>query len=110
MCDTVNGSPIPRPLPQNGRRLLEDGRGNCVHIPGAVMSHSQNLECPIRSLEIRTLHNNDCSTLTNVTEVKCHVLQLHTYDANTRETHHMIWHVILMSMRQENGRSFQTIF
>ena len=67
MCDTVNGSPIPRPLPQNGCRLLEDGRGNCVHIPGAVMSHSQNLECPIRSLEIRTLRNNDCTTFTEET-------------------------------------------
>ena len=36
----------------------------CPYIPGIVMSHSQNLECPIRSSEIMILHNNDCAALT----------------------------------------------
>ena len=48
----------PSSLLQNGWRRSEDGLGNCVHIPGAVTSHSQNLECPIKSSEIMALRNN----------------------------------------------------
>ena len=91
------------------------GLGNCVHIPGKVTCHSQNLECPIRSSEIMRLHNNHCTTLTEESLALvhlaamnclliCHYLDLAlrhkcnrvqvpctaaTYDAHTRETNHM---------------------
>ena len=31
---------VPSSLSQNGCRHSEDGLGNCIRIPGAVMSHS----------------------------------------------------------------------
>ena len=54
---------VPSPLPQNGCHRLEDGLGNCAYIPGAVTSHYQNLECPIRSSEIMALRNNHHDSL-----------------------------------------------
>ena len=55
--------------PEKGCRCSEDGLGNCVHVPGTVMCHSQNLECLIRSSEIMTLHNNYSTALTEETLV-----------------------------------------
>ena len=45
----------------------KDGLRNCVHLPGTVTCHSPNPKCPIRSTKVMTLHNNNCTALTEET-------------------------------------------
>ena len=124
-----NTSLVPSTLLQNCCRHSEDGLGNCVHIPGAVTSHSQIPECQIRSSETVTLHTNDCTALTEETLAlvdpatnnrlplpgTCGTSQMQQdqvpctaapYDAYTRGDSSHDFVCLLTSLRQENGRSF----